>query len=55
MKKFLLLATAALLITGVSFAEGGKKKKCCKKEGKSCCKKGGKSCHKSSEKSTAKL
>ncbi len=35
MKKIILLATAALLITGISFAEKGKKKKCAK--GKSCC------------------
>ncbi len=34
MKKVFLLATAALLITGVSFADGGKKKKCAK--GKTC-------------------
>jgi hypothetical protein len=41
MKKILTLAVAAMLISGVSFADGGKKcdkdKKCCKKEGK-CCK-----------------
>jgi len=36
MKKVLLLATAALLVTGVSFADHGKKKKKCAK-GKSCC------------------
>lgn len=43
MKKVLLLATAALLFTGASFAEGGKgkKKKCAK--GKSCCSKSSKS------------
>ena len=36
MKKILTLAVAAMLISGVSFADGGKKcdKKCCKKEGK---------------------
>jgi hypothetical protein len=37
MKKLFLLATAALLVTGVTFADGGKKKKCAK--GKTCCKK----------------
>lgn len=35
MKKVLLLATAALLVTGASFADNGKKKKKCAK-GKSC-------------------
>ena len=37
MKKVFLLATAVLLITGVSFADNGKtkKKKCAK--GKTCC------------------
>jgi len=34
MKKVFLLATAALLVTGVTFADGGKKKKCAK--GKTC-------------------
>ncbi len=34
MKKVLLLATTALLFTGVTFAHPGKK--CCKKNGKSC-------------------
>ena len=44
MKKVLLLATAALLFTGISFADGGKKKKssktksCCSGHSKSCCK-----------------
>ncbi|MBL0145190.1 MAG: hypothetical protein IPP48_04995 [Chitinophagaceae bacterium] len=38
MKKFLLLATAALLVTGVTFADNGKKKKKCAK-GKTCCSK----------------
>jgi len=47
MKKVFLLATAALLITGVTFAEKGKKKKCCAK-GKSCCKHSGKTCTKKS-------
>lgn len=37
MKKVFLLATAALLVTGIAFADNGKKKskKCAK--GKSCC------------------
>jgi hypothetical protein len=44
MKKIFLLAMSALLVTGVTFADGGKKcckknKSCCKKEGKACCKK----------------
>ena len=49
MKKVLLLATAALLVSGVSFAntDKGKKKKCAK--GKSCCQKS-KSCNKDAEK-----
>jgi len=55
MKKLFLLATAAFLITGVSFAENGKKdkkKKCAK--GKSCCTKAAKSaCHDKSK--TAKI
>jgi uncharacterized protein YdeI (BOF family) len=39
MKKLLLLATAALLVSGVTFAntDKGKKKKCAK--GTSCCQK----------------
>lgn len=48
MKKLVLLATAALLVTGVTFANNndkgkGKKcgKSCCKKSGKKCCKKDG--------------
>lgn len=50
MKKLFLLATAALLISGVSFAntDKGKKKKCAK--GKSCCQKSTKSCSKDAEK-----
>ncbi|MBC7886812.1 MAG: hypothetical protein H7Z13_02920 [Ferruginibacter sp.] len=48
MKKIFLLATAALLVTGVTFADNGKKKKKCAK-GKSCCSKS-----ESSEKSIAK-
>ena len=49
MKKVFLLATAALLVTGIAFADNGKKKSkkcakgsaCCNKSaasGKSCCK-----------------
>jgi hypothetical protein len=54
MKKLFLLATAALLVSGVTFAEGGKdkKKKCAK--GKSCCSKTAKSCCKDKAK-TAKI
>jgi hypothetical protein len=54
MKKLFLLATAAMFITGVSFAEGGKgkKKKCAK--GKSCCSKKGCSKDKAA-KTTAKM
>ncbi|MEO6730398.1 MAG: hypothetical protein ABIN01_04220 [Ferruginibacter sp.] len=43
MKKVFLLATAALLVTGVTFADNGKKKKgakgktCSKAETGSCC------------------
>ena len=43
MKKLFLLATAALLVTGVTFADNGKKKKDSKK---SSCSKSGKSCSK---------
>jgi hypothetical protein len=52
MKKVLLFATAALLISGVSFAntDKGKKKKCAK--GKSCCQKA-KECSK--DKKTAEM
>ena len=53
MKKVLFLATAALFITGASFAEGGKgnKKKCAK--GSGCCSK----CHKhgAAKATTAKM
>ena len=42
MKKVLLLATAFVLVSGLSFADNGKKKKCTK----SCCSKSGKSCGK---------
>jgi len=51
MKKVFLLAVSALLITGVTFADNGKKHK---KGAKSCCKKGG-GCCKGKEKTTAKL
>jgi hypothetical protein len=54
MKKVLLLATAALLVTGVSFADCGKKGKKCKKSS-SCCKKSDKKCCKKGGKDTAKL
>ncbi len=60
MKKMFLLATAALMVTGVTFAnnEGkGKKKKCAK--GKTCCTKDAsadkKSCHKGSADKTVKM
>lgn len=53
MKKVLLLATAAILFTGVSFANCGKGKKCAK--GKSCCSKSSKSCSKKDKTKTAKL
>ena len=43
MKKVFLLMTAALLVSGVTFADNGKKKKKCAK-GKSCCTKEAKSC-----------
>ncbi|MBC7688488.1 MAG: hypothetical protein H7211_09945 [Aquabacterium sp.] len=53
MKKVFLLATAALLVTGVTFADNGKKKKGMK--GKTCSKSetGEKSCCK--DKKTAQL
>jgi hypothetical protein len=55
MKKLFLLATSALLVTGIAFADSGKKKskKCAK--GKSCCTKStaGKSCCK--DKKTASM
>lgn len=43
MKKLFLLATAALMVTGVALADNGKGKKC-KKASSSCCKKSGKKC-----------
>jgi len=59
MKKFLLLALAGLMVTGVTFADHGKGKKCkkgascCKKSGKKCCKKDGK--EKEKEETTTKM
>ena len=62
MKKVLLLATAALLVTGVTFADNGKKKKTKKcAKGQSCCSKDkaktaeSKSCCSKDKKTTAKL
>lgn len=46
MKKLFLLATAALLISGATFAEKGKDKKKGKKCAKTECTKSGKSCGK---------
>ena len=56
MKKVLLLATAAMLVAGISFAntDKGKKKKCAK--GKTCCTKSAgamKSCCKDKAKTVA--
>lgn len=48
MKKVFLLATAAFLITGVSFADNGKNKK--KSKGKGCCNHSAKSCCKDKDK-----
>lgn len=51
MKKVILFAAAALLFTGLAFANNGDKgkgKKCAK--GKSCCKKEGKSTAKTKDK-----
>lgn len=53
MKKLFVLATAAFLITGVSFAGTTDKGKKCSKA-KSCCKKSGKACSKDKSK-TAKI
>ena len=53
MKKILMLATAALLVSGASFAHDKKgDKKCCKKGG-SCCKDKGKTAK--NDKSTVKI
>ena len=53
MKKVFLMATAALLFTGVAFADNGKgkHKKCAK--GKSCCSGHSKSCCKDKAKTAA--
>ncbi len=53
MKKVFLLATAALLVTGVTFADNGKSKhkKCAK--GKSCCSGNSKSCCKDKAKTAS--
>ena len=51
MKKVLLLATAAMLVTGLAFADNGKKKKKCAK-GKTCCSTHSKSCCKAKAKTT---
>lgn len=54
MKKVFLLATAALMVTGIAFADNGKKKnkkKCAK--GKSCCTKTAKSCCKDKAKTVS--
>ncbi len=61
MKKLFMLASAALLVTGVVFADNGKKKKCAK--GKSCCSKSEKkecskdkkSCHKDKAATTTSM
>lgn len=55
MKKLFILATAAFMISGAAFADGGKnkKKKCAK--GKSCCTKTAKSCCKDKAEKTAQL
>jgi len=57
MKKLLVLATAAFLVTGVAFAGEGKEKKECSKDKKECCKKGGKKscCKKDSKKEEEKV
>jgi len=52
MKKMLVLATAALLVSSVTFANGDDKKKCAK--GKDCCKKEGKACKKDAKTKDAK-
>lgn len=60
MKKVFLLATAAMMVTGIAFANGGdngKKKKCAK--GKTCCAKDAKAekkaCCKDKAEKTAKI
>jgi hypothetical protein len=54
MRKLLLLTTAAFLISGVSFADNGKKKKKCAK-GKTCCSKSAKSSCKPKADKTVKI
>jgi hypothetical protein len=61
MKKILMLATAAFLISGVAFADCGDKKDCgkdkkteCKSKDKSCCKKDAKKETKKESKTEAK-
>ncbi|MFZ1527290.1 MAG: hypothetical protein WAT19_00940 [Ferruginibacter sp.] len=61
MKKLFMLASAALLVTGVTFADNGKKKKCakgkscCSKSEKKSCSKGKKSCHKDKAETTVSM
>lgn len=54
MKKLLVLASVAFLLSGVAIAENGKKKKSGKKSG-SCCTKSGKTCKKEKEDITAEV
>ncbi len=55
MKKVLMLAVAAFLVSGAAFAgnEGGKKKESCESK-KECCKKGTKDACKKDDKKEAK-
>lgn len=55
MKKLFILATAAVMVSGAAFADGGKdkKKKCAK--GKSCCTKTAKGCCKDKAEKTAQM
>ena len=53
MKKVIVLATAAFLVTGFAFASGGEKdKKKTEKEGTKACCKGSKECSKDEKKET---
>ena len=55
MKKVFMLATAAVLFTGIAFANGGDGKKCSKDcKDKECCKKDAKKDAKAETKTTAK-
>jgi hypothetical protein len=54
MKKVFLLAAAALLVTGVGFADNGKKKKKCAK-GKTCSPKSDKSGSSDEKSKTARI